>query len=232
MDANPAPRWGQVDTVLLDLDGTLLDLAFDNRFWRELVPQRLAERRGTDFAGAWRELVPMFEATHGTLDWYCLEYWSRELDLDLATLKRAVRHEIAWLPRARSFLERLRSSGRRIVLVTNSHPHTLEIKDAQLNLRRRFDAVYSSHELGAAKEHADFWSRLAGAETDVGERALLVDDSLPVLGAARRHGIGQLWAVRRPDSREPCRAVDGFPSVESVHELALGLADLPGAAQG
>ena len=28
-----------VDTVLLDMDGTLLDLAFDNYFWQKLVPE-------------------------------------------------------------------------------------------------------------------------------------------------------------------------------------------------
>jgi len=101
MSPKQAPDWGRVETVLLDMDGTLLDLAFDNRFWRQLVPQQLAEARGTDLEAAWQLLSPLFEATHGTLDWYCLEYWSRELGLDLATLKRAVRHEIAWLPRAR-----------------------------------------------------------------------------------------------------------------------------------
>ncbi|MDH3916294.1 MAG: haloacid dehalogenase, partial [Chromatiales bacterium] len=32
--------WSTVDTVLLDMDGTLLDLRFDNYFWQELVPSR------------------------------------------------------------------------------------------------------------------------------------------------------------------------------------------------
>lgn len=221
----PTPGWEQVDTVLLDLDGTLLDLAFDNRFWRERVPQRLAERRGTDFAAAWRSLVPMFEATRGTLDWYCLDYWSRELDLDLAAMTRAVRHEVSWLPQARDFLGRLRASGRRLVLVTNAHPHTLEVKDAHLGLRRHFDAVFCSHELGAAKEHHDFWSRLAAAEPLSRERVLFIDDSVPVLRAAQAWGVAQLWAVRRPDSREPCRQVAGFPSVESVRELVPAVRD-------
>ncbi|MGH8136121.1 MAG: hypothetical protein ACRER4_07215 [Steroidobacteraceae bacterium] len=55
-------------------------------------------------------------------------------------------------------------------------------------------------------------------------RTLYVDDSLPVLRAARAHGIEWLYAVRRPDSRAPARAVKGFPGVDSVHELAQGLA--------
>ena len=30
--------WTRIDTILLDMDGTLLDLGFDNFFWREHVP--------------------------------------------------------------------------------------------------------------------------------------------------------------------------------------------------
>ena len=29
--------WTQLDTILLDMDGTLLDLEFDNHFWGTVV---------------------------------------------------------------------------------------------------------------------------------------------------------------------------------------------------
>lgn len=38
--------WQAVDTVLLDMDGTLLDLAFDNYFWQKLVPETYGEQQG------------------------------------------------------------------------------------------------------------------------------------------------------------------------------------------
>jgi putative hydrolase of the HAD superfamily len=219
-----APDWQAIDTVLLDMDGTLLDLGFDDHFWNQLLPRRVAERRGVPLAEAERLMRPIFERTHGTLDWYCIDYWSRTLALDIAALKRAARHHIAWLPQARAFLGRLRATGRRLALVTNAHPEILAIKDAQLGVRRHFDAVYSSHDLGEPKECAGFWPRLARREPFDPRRTLYADDSPAVLSAARAHGIGWVYAIRRPIHRAPPRAVADFASVESVYELAAGLA--------
>jgi putative hydrolase of the HAD superfamily len=218
------PDWTAIDTVLLDMDGTLLDLGYDKRFWGEQLPRRVAESRGIAVEEAERLMRPIFESTAGTLDWYCVEYWSRALSLDILAMKRANRHEIDWLPEAREFLARLRASGKRVVLVTNAHPEILAIKDAHLGVRRRFDAVYSSHEFGEPKENAAFWPRLAARERFDPARTLFADDNAAVLGAARDHGIRWLYAVRRPVHRAPARSANGFAGVESVMELAAGLA--------
>lgn len=219
-----SPDWQSIDTVLLDMDGTLLDLGFDNLFWEEILPRRFAESRGVSLDEARRVMRPIFERTHGTLDWYCLDFWSRALAFDIAALKRAMRHHIAWLPESRGFLAKLRASGRRTVLVTNAHPEIFAIKDAQLGIRRHFDAVYTSFMMGAPKESADFWPRLAKAEPFDMRRTLFVDDSPSVLRAAKAHGIGWIYAVRRPVLSGPARAATEFPGVDSVHELAAGLA--------
>ncbi len=217
------PDWSEIETVLLDMDGTLLDLGYDKRFWEGHLPRRVAESRGITLDEAHRLMRPIFEATAGTLDWYCIDHWSRELALDIPALKRATRHEIDWLPEARDFLLRLRQAGKRIALVTNAHPEILAIKDAHLGIRRRFDAIYSSHEFGDPKENTAFWPRLAAREPFDPARTLFADDNAAVLAAAREHGIRWLYAVRRPVSRAPARAPGGFPGVESVLELAEGL---------
>jgi len=219
-----SPDWQSIDTVLLDMDGTLLDLGFDKLFWEDILPRRVAESRGVGLDEAHRLMRPVFEQTHGTLDWYCIEFWSRALAIDIAALKRGVRHHIAWLPESRGFLAQLRASGRRIVLVTNSHPEILAIKDAQLGIRRHFDAVYSSFTVGVPKESADFWPRFAAQEPFDTQRTLFADDNLAVLRAAKAHGIGWIYAVRRPVHRAPARSGTEFPGVDSVHELAAGLA--------
>jgi putative hydrolase of the HAD superfamily len=211
--------WAAIDHVLLDLDGTLLDLHYDRHFWFEVVPGAWGKPRGLGVEAARLQLQPRFRACEGTLDWYCIDYWSRELELDIIALKRADTTRIGWLPGAREFVRRLRKLGKRTVLATNSHPVVLAIKDQQTQVRRELDASFSSHGFGVPKEHPGFWRGLADVERFDPARTLFVDDSLPVLRAARMAGVAHLIAVRRPDSQSPPRHNDEFTSVDSVAEL-------------
>jgi putative hydrolase of the HAD superfamily len=212
-------EWARIQTVLLDLDGTLLDLAFDTYFWRTRVPAAWGHARSLTPEQAWAELQPRFRAREGTLDWYCIDYWSRELALDIAALKHTDAQHVRWLPGAREFLGRVRAMGKRLVLVTNAHPTTLAIKDARTQVISHFDAGFSSHRFGAPKEEAAFWRELAKVEAFEPARSLFVDDSLPVLRAARAAGIGLIYAVRRPDSAGPARLQSEFPAVDAVLDL-------------
>jgi HAD superfamily hydrolase (TIGR01509 family) len=219
MDMPVTVPWESIDTVLLDLDGTLLDLAFDSHFWRMRVPEAWAQARGLTLPEAQAQLAPRFRAREGTLEWYCIDYWTRELELDIAALKRSHAHGIRWLPLAQEFLLGVRALGRRLVLLTNAHPTTLAIKDQRTQVISYFDAGFSSHVFGAPKEDARFWRELAKVDALDPARSLFVDDSLPVLRAARAAGIGHLYAVRRPDSLAPPRQHAEFPAVDSVAEL-------------
>jgi 5'-nucleotidase len=211
--------WNALDTVLLDLDGTLLDLSFDTYFWRERVPSAWAAARGLTLEAARAELSPRFRACEGRLEWYCLEHWSRELDLDIAALKRAEAERIRWLPGTRSFLQRVRALGKRLLLVTNAHPTALAIKDGCTQVISHFDAGFSSHAFGVPKEHPRFWQELARVSPFDAARSLFVDDSLPVLRAARDYGIAWLRAIRHPDSGRPARDTAGFVGIDSIAEL-------------
>lgn len=211
--------WQTISEVFLDMDGTLLDLHFDNHFWREHLPRCWGERRGLSPEQARAELGPRFLAMQGTLQWYSLEYWSRELGLDILALHRELRASIRVLPETREFLRKLRAAGKRLVLVTNAHPDTLALKMGQTHLEADFDRLVSSHTLGAPKETAGFWQMLARTETLDPAGSLFVDDSLPVLRAARGHGLRHLVAMCRPDSFEPARVIKEFPSVETLAEL-------------
>lgn len=219
MPTAAAIDWSLIDTVLLDMDGTLLDLRFDNWFWQELIPHHYGAANGMTAAGAWEVLKPRFAAAHGTIQWYCIDHWTREFGLDIASIKRAAQAGIRYLPGAEEFLLRLRESGKRRVLVTNAHPQTLGIKNLKVGLTAHFDACYSTHTFGLPKEQGAFWPRL---QAEVGfdrERTLFVDDSLPVLGAARDFGIRWIRAIRCPDSGRAPQATGDHVAVDRIDEL-------------
>jgi len=208
-----------IETLLLDMDGTILDLAFDNYFWRELIPRCMARARAGDFDSARRELTRLYAEREGSLAWYCLDYWSDALELDLRALKVASSHRIRFLPGARDGLARLAASGIRLVLVTNAHGATLEIKRGVVGLDRYFDAFVTSHDIGLAKEDPDFWPALREAlGFDPGLTAF-VDDSPAVLETARQQGLADVIAVRRPDSSAPERHSAGDRSIATLGEL-------------
>ncbi|MGH8371756.1 MAG: GMP/IMP nucleotidase [Gammaproteobacteria bacterium] len=213
------PDWSRINTVLLDMDGTLLDLHFDNHFWLEHVPLRYAERHGLEPEQARAELMPRFRAMEGTLQWYCLDHWSRELDMDIVALKREITHLIRVLPEAETFLQQVRAAGKRLVLVTNAHADALSLKMEHTRLDDYFDGIVSSHSIGDPKETPAFWHALQEVEPFESENTLFADDSLPVLRAARDYGIKHVVAMRQPDSQRPAREISEFPSVHTLVEL-------------
>ena len=211
--------WNGIDHVLLDMDGTILDLAFDNYFWSELMPQRYAQLHGLSVAAAIETLAPLFESARGRLDWYCLDYWSDLTGLDIAALKREIRARIAPLPGSAEFLQAVRDSGRQLWLVTNAHRHSWELKMAQTGFAPHFHRILSSHDFGAPKEDPRFWPALRQKHDFDPARAIFVDDSLPVLREALNHGFAQVVAIRHPDSNAPKREMPDFAAIDRLLEL-------------
>jgi 5'-nucleotidase len=215
--------WKKIDTVLLDMDGTLLDLNFDNHFWKEFVPLKFAEQKGISKALAKQQLEPQFKSMEGKLEWYCLDYWSHVLQLDIAGLKAEISGLITVLPHVSEFLEKLQQSSQRVLLVTNAHRDSLGLKMEKTCLQPFFDGIISSHDLGLPKEHAGFWPLLQQQQPFNKQTTLLIDDSLAVLNSARLFGIAHLISVCKPDSKQPKKDVSGYPAIEDFRELMSGL---------
>lgn len=215
--------WEKIETVLLDMDGTLLDLNFDNHFWQEFVPKRYAVQNQITLEEARKQLEPRFRAMQGKLEWYCLDYWSDALKLDIAGLKAEISGLIAVLPHVTDFLEKVSASSRELLLVTNAHPDSLDLKMEKTSLHRFFDAIISSHQFGFPKEHPDFWRHLQQSHPFRKNYTLLVDDSVAVLHAARRYGLQYLLSISRPDSRQANRVIDEFPSIQDFREILAGI---------
>jgi len=215
--------WNVIDSVFLDMDGTLLDLHFDNHFWLEHVPRRFAEARGLPYEQALSELLGRYRSREGTLEWYCVDHWSEELGLDIALLKEEVNHLIAVHPHVTDFLKALAERGKRRVLVTNAHQKSIALKMEKTRLAGYLDRIICSHDLAVPKEAADFWPRVQTLEPFDPSCTLFIDDSVPVLRSARVYGFRWLLAVLRPDSTAPAREAEEFSAISQFSDLLPGL---------
>lgn len=212
-------NWAQIDTVLLDMDGTLLDLHYDNYFWLQHLPQRWAEISGISRAEAEAQLKAEYAELTGKLEWYCLDYWGKRLQLPITELKREVMHKIAMRADVPAFLTALKRSGRQVALVTNAHPGSLSLKLERTELANYIDTLISTHEFGVTKEQQALWHQLQKRLGFDPQRTLFVDDSLPILQAARQFGIRHLLAVANPDSQQLSRQITEFPAVTDYSVL-------------
>ena len=211
--------WKQIDTVFLDMDGTLLDLYFDNYFWQEYLPEKWAELNGMDVVSAKGRLMPRFRDMEGTLSWYCLDYWSGQLDIDILALKSGIEHLIRPRPHSFEFLNYIVARKKSLALVTNAHQDLIALKFDKTGIGRYFNYVFCAHEFGLPKEEDGFWKTLGGVHPFDPRRTLFIDDNLTVLRSARRYGIRHLLAIARPDSRKPARDCQEFTAIESFAQL-------------
>ncbi len=211
--------WDKVTWVLLDMDGTLLDKHYDDYFWETLVPEEFARQQGLNLAAAKKEVYARYQREEGTLNWTDIDFWSRELNLDIPALKESIRHLIEVHPDTEDFLQFLRKVKKRVALVTNAHWKTLDLKMNHVGLLGFFDEVISSFDLGAPKEELSFWEILKKRLHFDPRQTLLVDDNADVLTTARNYGIHFLLFKAKSSSQLPPNPHPDFVTIESFHEL-------------
>jgi len=211
--------WQEIDTVLLDMDGTLLDLHFDNYFWLEYLPQQYALKKDIPVSEAKQQLTKHYQDIEGTMNWYCLDYWDKQLDMDIAFLKHHVSHLIQYHPHTEDFLDQLKSMGKNRILVANAHPKSLALKLEKTNLSDHLEQIISSHELGFAKEENQFWQQLQLQTQFNPEKTLLVEDNIRILHCAKHFGVKHLLAILQPDSQLEKRIVNDFPAIHHFGEI-------------
>ncbi len=212
-------NWQQIDTVLLDMDGTLLDLHFDNYFWQEYLPHRYAEIKAVDPLQARQDLQQLTQSIRGTLNWYCTDFWSRTLEINVVELKHEVSHKVAIRPNCIEFLDDLNRAGKDVVMVTNAHHDSLELKMEKTGIADKFHSLITVHEFSLPKEDPDCWKEVQNIHPFTPDRTLLIDDNLLALQSAQDYGITQLLAIFKPDSRSPAQLVTDFRAIHEFSEI-------------
>lgn len=215
-------NWENIDTVLLDMDGTLLDLHYDNHFWMTHLPERYASIQNISVEQSEKELHAHILELEGTLNWYCLDYWSESLGIDVPALKRETQSKIKERPYVNDFLQALKNNNKGLYLVTNSHPSGIEIKLGRTTIEPFFDEIISSHQFKMPKEDQRFWQRLSQHIEFNPERTLFIDDNLTVLNAAVDFGIKHILGIHQPDSKQQ-RFLSDVPAIHHFDEIMMGL---------
>lgn len=212
-------NWSEVDTILLDMDGTLLDLNYDFHFWTEHLPERYAHLKGEAIEDARLKIFTMISSLKGTLNWYCLEYWSDQLDMDIPKLKAETSHLIKERPHTLEFLNWLKSEGKTTVLVTNAHESGLELKLKNSRIGDYLDHIYSSHQFKEPKESINFWIKFHKLFPFDLSKSVLIDDNEHVLKTAERFGIKHLLTILQPNLAQPPREEASYPAIKSYQGL-------------
>ena len=220
--------WRSIDDVLLDMDGTLLDLHYDATFWLNNVHSIVANLTGEPEHVIQERFHRELKKHEGTLAWYCTDYWADFFGIDLIEAKQQLAHLIRFRPHAEQFLNVLNSLPLRTLIATNAHPDVIQLKLNVVPLEDMVDGIVSSHQYGVAKEHPDFWRTLFDEYAINPDRALFMDDSSKVLDAADRAGVREVVEIRHPNLSEPPRStwkqgIDDFdvlfPGLEALSRL-------------
>ena len=217
--------WTQIDTVLLDMDGTLLDLHFDNYFWLTYLPARYAALNNLPIEAAEARLHQEIKHHEGTLAWYCLDFWSERLGIDIVALTHEVKDRIALRPQAMEFLQLLGELGKERVLITNAHRGSLNLKLQETSLAFGVDRVISSHDYQAPKEDLKFWEALEDDLKFLPARTLFIDDTARILAKAAEYGIGHVLGIHQPDSKIS-RQMTEYPAIWDFAEIMPSTSNL------
>ena len=218
--------WQTIDDVLLDMDGTLLDLNYDATFWLKTVHSIVASFTGESENEIRDRFQKELKRHEGTLAWYCTDRWAEFFGIDLIEAKKQLAHLIRYRPHAKQFLEALRPLSLRTIIATNAHPDVIQLKLDVVPLSTLVDGIVSSHQYGVAKEHPNFWTALFDEYSIDPNRAIFMDDSPRVLDAADRAGVREIVEIRHPNLSEPPRTtwkqgIDDFDAL-LPELLALG----------
>lgn len=209
----------QIDTFMLDMDGTLLDKHFDDYFWEHLVPLRYAELNHITFEEAKQTLLSLYKSHEGTLNWTDIDFWSRELGIDIPKLKEEIKHLIAVHPNVEDFLEILRRQNKQVLMVTNAHFKVLDLKLKNTQIGQYFDRFITSFDIGYPKEDISFWHRLQKTVPFEKDRVLFIDDTCEVLHTARRFGLTNLIRKTKANSKRPDKPCPDFYTIQDFKEL-------------
>jgi len=198
------------------MDGVVLDNTYDNNFWQNQIPSVLSKKKNISFDDAKRLAIQIFNFKKNTKDWYDLDYWSNMLGIDIEAEKRSDES----LSRIRLYdnvvdtLSELKKHTR-LILITNAHRKTLNIKLEKFNIEPYFHEMICAHELYYVKEDLQLWYMLRSKYKLNFDRTVLVEDTINNINVALSAGISSAIYV----GVEEFKQSDKILKLDSINQL-------------
>lgn len=208
-----------IETILLDMDGTILDKYYDDYFWEVYLPEKFSIKYGISFIEAQKILFSMYKAEEGTLNWTDIDFWSRKTGFDIYKLKIQLRELINPHPDSEEFLNTISNDSKKVYLVTNAHNKVMDLKLNKTGFHKYFNLCITSFDLGYPKEDIKFWQKLISDYNINPDSTLFVDDTEKVLHTAWTAGIKYPILRAISSSKSNPKKSEIFPTILSFSEI-------------
>ena len=202
--------------ILLDLDGVILNLEYDIKFWESWLPDQVANQSNRILEEIKAEIQAEIDIQKGTLNFYDLNYWDNLLNVDCMKIIKEQEEKCSYLEGSYEALQRLSTLNNRMHIVTNGDPRVQEYKAETQNFLEFFDSIFYSMRAGYPKEEKEFWA-LARHNLNLDfEDAIFIDDDFKVITAAAKAGIKQVIWITPGKNRILQNRVETFPSLAEL----------------
>ena len=199
--------------ILSDLDGVILDLNYDIKFWKEWLPAELAIKSGEPIAAMRENLVSLMKEQEAGLNWYDLNFWDELLDVDCLEIIKAQEERCSFLPGALESLKEISSLPNPKYILTNGDPRLFHFKSESAQFLDFFDASLCSMQMGYAKEQKEFWSLASNYLRVDLQNSIFIDDNFKVVTSAVNAGVGQVYWINPGRHKVLQNGVETYPSL-------------------
>ena len=214
-------KFNSTTAILSDLDGVILDLSYDIKFWTDWLPNTLALETGKSSTEVKADIKSMMSDQEASLNWYDLNYWDELLGIDSLGIIKNQEERCSFLKGSEDALKKIASLSNPKYILTNGDPRLFDFKSESANFLEYFDSYICSMHLGYAKEQKEFWA-LAGQYLKVNmKNSIFIDDNFKVVTSAVNAGVGQVYWINPGRQKTLANGIITYPTLAELVDAII-----------